>query len=243
MLGVRPGQGSRDFGTPTALARPHPFASRSGAGTNRNGSRAPRRTGRSGAEAPMPPRGLCRWAPPGASPPASPILAVPSPHARRRLSLSSPSLLPAPVSSALPRFQAPLHSKVVTNFQLRRGSQTEPKMLLIYSRARALGSRRVLSLPFPAGTPPTSCSVPAWHRCGAGEPRGHMPSWHPGGWRVWDSPKGGARGGGAGLGGSLLTPWVPTGWGGRAGCVSATPRATCCLNTLCRRALPPRMAW
>lgn len=121
MLGVRPRQGSRDFGTPTALARPHPFASRSGAGTNRNGSRAPRRTGRSGAEAPMPPRGLCRRAPPGAPLPASPILAVPSPHACQQLSLSSPSLLPAPVSSALPRFQAPLHSKVVTNFQLRPG--------------------------------------------------------------------------------------------------------------------------
>lgn len=50
--------------------------------------------------------------------PRFPILAVPSPDARQQQSLSSPSLLPAPVSSALPRFQAPLHSKVVTNFQL-----------------------------------------------------------------------------------------------------------------------------
>lgn len=50
--------------------------------------------------------------------PGFPILAMPSPDACQQQSLSSPSLLPTPVSSALLRFQAPLHSKVVTNFQL-----------------------------------------------------------------------------------------------------------------------------
>lgn len=206
MLGVRPGQGSRDFGTPTALARPHPFASRSGAGTNRNGSRAPRRTGRSGAEAPMPPRGLCRWAPPGASPPASPILAVPSPHARRRLSLSSPSLLPAPVSSALPRFQAPLHSKVVTNFQLRPG---EPNGAENAPNLQPGPSARLPAGPvpaFPGRDPPhllLSASLAPLRGRGA---QGTHAELAPGGMAGLGQPEGWCQGRGCRAGGVLAHP-------------------------------------
>lgn len=53
------------------------------------------------------------WAPPQ-DPKSMPSLGTRCPSL-------SPSLLPSRVASALPHFQAPLHSKVVTNFQLQAG--------------------------------------------------------------------------------------------------------------------------
>lgn len=273
-----------NFNTPMVPARPHPFASRSGVGTNGNGSRAPLRTRAQRGRGIVPPSRLCQRAPKGhchQGPPSSPCPPwIPAGSGASPLPPSfPPSLLPAPVSSALPRFQAPSHSKVVTNFQLQPGEpngaenapnlQPGPSALLLAGPAL---------LPFLAGTP-FLCGAslaPLWGRgaqgtcaelapsgtAALGQPRhgqAERGTQHSGGTSSNSCPpqiaghppctlfdallcpmlsEGSARGGG-----SLLTPLVPTGWGGRAGCVSVTPRETCCSNTPCRRALPLRMAW
>lgn len=139
----------------------------------------------------------------GTLPLGSPILAVPSPDARWQLSLSSPlppSLpLPAPVSSALPRFQAPLHSKVVTNFQLQPGepSRAENTPNLQPGPSTQLPAGPAL-VPFPAGTP-LLLSVSLAPLQGRAAQRTSA-SWHLVKQHIWASLEGGARVGGAGYG-------------------------------------------
>lgn len=125
------------------------------------------------------------------------------PRRLRRQSLSSPPLLPAPVSSALPRFQAPLHSKVVTNFQLRPGEPNRAENAPSLQRARELGPAAFLSVE------PTSCSVPVRHRSRAGEPRAPMLSWHPAGPQRWASL---GAGGQSTLGVVILLLPAPNRW-------------------------------
>lgn len=189
--------GSRHFGA--APARPHPFASRAGAQTNGTGtgSRAGGR-GHSGAEAPCSPvpqlAGTGRVMPTG-----PPVPAVPSPAARwRRLSLSSPlSFPPSFPLRFLLLFLASrplLHSKVVTNFQLRPGEPNGAENAPNLQPGRPLGSPRVRPHRLPQrGPPPARCqpgSAP-----GQGDPRGPRPALgHPGCWCPREGSQG-VRGG------------------------------------------------